>query len=194
MRLTPAGEQTHAATLQARMRHEDGRVVDCMVDDPFGATVDVLAINSSIGWYNGRFEDLDGLPVRLAWEKPFMVSEFGAGAKRGLDLGPDPAGRKWTEAYQARLYEATLAWLERAPNFAGCAPWILSDFRSPRRQLPGVQDWWNRKGVLDEHGRRKAAHATLSEVYGRWAELGVGSGVGSGAGPAPRISTAPRRA
>ena len=35
---------------------------------------------------------------------------------------------------------------ERIPQWRGTTPWILTDFRSPRRPLPGVQDGWNRKG------------------------------------------------
>lgn len=158
-----------AAALQASRVRGDGDIARFVVDDPFGATVDVLAVNSYIGWYGGRIEDLEDIRIELAWQKPFMVSEFGAGAKRGLVGGLlRDDGMKWTEAYQARLYRATLAWMKRSDAFAGVSPWILSDFRSPRRQLPGVQDWWNRKGVLDERGRPKQAHAVLAETYKRW--------------------------
>jgi beta-glucuronidase len=47
----------------------------------------------------------------------------------------------------------------------GISPWILKDFRSPRRPLPGIQDYWNRKGLLSETGQRKAAWALLHDEY-----------------------------
>lgn len=159
-----------AAALEPRLTIRDGRVVKVVLDDPFGAEVDLLAINSYIGWYVGRVEDMRGLPVELGWDKPIMVSEFGADAKRGL--APKVEGRDeiWTEAYQAKLYRETLAWFETMPNFAGCSPWILSDFRSPRRLLPGVQDHWNRKGLLDELGEPKEAYEVVRGTYERWAK------------------------
>ena len=46
------------------------------------------------------------------------------------------------------------------------SPWILADFRSPRRLLPGIQDHWNRKGLLSERGQRKKAFFVLRDFYG----------------------------
>jgi len=45
------------------------------------------------------------------------------------------------------------------------SPWILKDFRSPRRQLPGIQDGWNRKGLISETGQRKLAFDVLAKWY-----------------------------
>jgi beta-glucuronidase len=42
----------------------------------------------------------------------------------------------------------------RVDGFAGTSPWILMDFRSTRRQLNGIQDFFNRKGVISERGVR----------------------------------------
>jgi beta-glucuronidase len=47
----------------------------------------------------------------------------------------------------------------------GTTPWILKDFRSPRRPLPNVQDYWNRKGLLSATGIRKAAWYELHKYY-----------------------------
>ena len=47
----------------------------------------------------------------------------------------------------------------------GMSPWILKDFRSPRRQLGGVQDGWNRKGLISELGEEKLAFEVLAEWY-----------------------------
>jgi beta-glucuronidase len=45
------------------------------------------------------------------------------------------------------------------------SPWILVDFRSPRRPLPGVQDGWNRKGLVSNDGTKKRAFNVLRDAY-----------------------------
>ena len=53
----------------------------------------------------------------------------------------------------------------RVDGFAGTSPWILMDFRSTRRQLNGIQDFFNRKGVISERGVRKKAFYVLQDFY-----------------------------
>ena len=43
--------------------------------------------------------------------------------------------------------------------------WILKDFRSPRRVLPGIQDYYNMKGVMSDKGEKKKAFYILKEWY-----------------------------
>ena len=61
--------------------------------------------------------------------------------------------------------------LEHMPFVRGATAWILKDFRSPRRPLPGIQDYWNRKGLLSEKGARKQAWYVLHEFYEKKASL-----------------------
>ena len=49
----------------------------------------------------------------------------------------------------------------------GMTPWILKDFRSPRRPLPHIQDFWNRKGLISDQGQKKKAFFILKEFYDR---------------------------
>ncbi len=63
--------------------------------------------------------------------------------------------------------------LRRIPSLAGMSPWVLMDFRSPRRPLPGVQDFYNRKGLISDRGQRKQAFYTLQKFYAGVAEKGV---------------------
>src|SRR5213075_2355674 len=70
-----------------------------------------------------------------------------------------------TEEYQVNVFEHQLNMLAHMPQLAGMSPWILMDFRSPRRPLPGIQDYWNRKGLLSEKGERKKAFAVLQAFY-----------------------------
>ena len=55
--------------------------------------------------------------------------------------------------------------LERIDQLQGFSPWILVDFRSPRRVLPEIQDGWNRKGLISEDGKKKKAFFVLQTFY-----------------------------
>ena len=39
------------------------------------------------------------------------------------------------------------------------------DFRSPKRTLPGIQDYFNRKGLISERGQKKAAFFVMQQFY-----------------------------
>ena len=58
-----------------------------------------------------------------------------------------------------------------------CSSDLLMDFRSPMRQLPGVQDGYNRKGLVSNRGERKEAFFVLQKTYKDWASRGPASGV-----------------
>jgi hypothetical protein len=53
--------------------------------------------------------------------------------------------------------------LAKIPQFRGLTPWILVDFRSPMRQLPGVQDGYNRKGLISDRGEKKESFYLLQK-------------------------------
>jgi beta-glucuronidase len=39
------------------------------------------------------------------------------------------------------------------------------DFRSPRRTLPEIQDFYNRKGLVSNDGQKKKAFFVLQDYY-----------------------------
>lgn len=132
--------------------------------DPLADALDVLAVNAYNGWYGpDRLEDLPGIEWRMPNDKPLVVSEIGADALAGLREPELPT--KFSEDFQAEYYRQTLAMLAQIPTLAGISPWILKDFRSPRRQRPEIQDGWNRKGLVDPVGRRKLAFRVLADWY-----------------------------
>ena len=95
--------------------------------------------------------------------KPLVFSEFGADAKAGFR---DPVStQKFSEDYQAEYYRQTLRMADAIPTLRGMSPWILKDFRSPRRQNPDFQQGWNRKGLISETGQRKLAFDVLADFY-----------------------------
>lgn len=133
-----------------------------VIDDPLGKALDVIGFNEYIGWYEGAPEKCDRTQWRVAYDKPLIVSEFGGGAKAGLH---GPATERWTEEYQAAIYQHQLPMLSRIPQLRGMSPWVLMDFRSPNRPLAGIQDGFNRKGLISEKGDKKLAFGILQKAY-----------------------------
>ncbi len=72
---------------------------------------------------------------------------------------------RWTEDFQEDLYVQTLKMIDKVEKVQGFSPWILVDFRSPRRVLPEIQDGWNRKGLISDDGIKKKAFFVLQEFY-----------------------------
>src|SRR5580658_8407538 len=142
--------------------------------DPLADSLDVVGVNEYIGWYAASTaegpghqqmltpEDCDRMHWILPSDKPIVISEFGAEAPYG---NHGDAGTRWTEEYQANFFAHQLAMLNRIPSLAGMSPWVLVDFRSPRRYLAGIQDFHNRKGLISDRGQRKQAFYVLHKFY-----------------------------
>jgi beta-glucuronidase len=132
------------------------------IDDPFADVVDILSFNQYIGWYDGLPDKCQNITWHITQDKPVLISEFGAGAKSGLHGSKHS---RWTEEYQEDLYIQTLAMINKLEKVQGISPWILVDFRSPRRVLPEIQEGWNRKGLISEDGTKKKAFHVLKKFY-----------------------------
>jgi beta-glucuronidase len=171
--VTPARVQ-FLKTLAAKAREQDPtRLVAAallvrtdgmtkIIDDPLGEALDVIGFNEYIGWYEHKPEDADKTVWKFAYDKPLIVTEFGGEAKYGLHGDPDT---RWTEEYQANIYRHQLRMLDGIRQLGGVSPWILMDFRSPRRPLPGIQDYFNRKGLISDQGEKKEAFYVLQKAY-----------------------------
>ncbi len=131
------------------------------LQDNMNKYVDVISFNQYVGWYR----DVNDAP-KMTWEipynKPVIISEFGGGAKYGLH---GPKNQRWTEEFQENLYRENLQMIDKIDGLAGTTPWILKDFRSPRRVLDGIQDYYNRKGLFSDRGEKKKAFYVLQEWY-----------------------------
>ena len=131
------------------------------LQDNMNKYVDVVSFNQYVGWYRD-VNDAPKMKWEIPYEKPVIISEFGGGAKAGLH---GDKGQRWTEEFQENLYRENLAMLEKIEGLAGTCPWVLKDFRSPRRPLPGIQDGFNRKGLFSDQGKRKKAFYVLRDWY-----------------------------
>jgi beta-glucuronidase len=132
------------------------------IEDPFAQYVDVLSFNQYLGWYDGLPEKCTRATWTIKFDKPVIISEFGGDAKFGFHADKDT---RWCEEFQEELYIRNLEMLDKIPQLRGMAPWILTDFRSPRRLLPGIQDGWNRKGLFSDKGEKKKAFFILQDFY-----------------------------
>jgi len=158
-----------SAALQA-----DGSVVGnrttTTINDPIAADLDILGNNEYIGWYVRRPDEADGIDWVSKYDKPLIMSEFGGDALFG---NHGDANTRWTEEYQEDLYRYQIAMLKRIPFLRGTTPWILMDFRSPRRTLPGIQDYFNRKGLVSQSGEKKKAFFVLQDFYRQLSEAPI---------------------
>lgn len=133
-----------------------------IIDDKIGEYIDIVSFNQYTGWYGGDLNTAPDKKWTTPYNKPIVVSEFGGDALQGFHSNKE---ERWTEEYQEYLYQQNLLMIEKIPNIRGISPWILTDFRSPRRVLPGIQDGFNRKGLISDQGKKKKAFFTLKDFY-----------------------------
>ena len=159
---TRSMDSTRLISAAMEVHTEANQPLTKIVMDPFADYVDIINFNEYVGWYDGMPEKCDKITWQIKYNKPVMISEFGAGALEGLHGDKDT---RFTEEHQEDVYIHNLEMLNKIPQFRGVSPWILADFRSPRRQLPGIQDGWNRKGVIGQNGSKKKAFFVLKNFY-----------------------------
>ena len=72
---------------------------------------------------------------------------------------------KGTEDCQTFVYEQQIETLRKIEYIKGMAPWILYDFRCPRRTSL-IQGYYNRKGLLSpDKTYRKPAFYVMQQYY-----------------------------
>ena len=157
-----AKEMDDSRLVTAALDTQSGSANSRLIDDPLGEVVDVIGVNNYCGWYGGTPESCAGIKWSSNYDKPVILSEMGGGALQGLHGGP---GDRWTEEYQDEVYKYNIQMMRNMEFLSGSSPWILMDFRSPRRHLKKVQKDFNRKGLISEQGVRKKAFYTLQAFY-----------------------------
>ena len=134
----------------------------CTVNDELAEIADLISFNQYVGWYDGSSDKCDSIQWTFNINKPVFISEFGGGALAGMH---GDVSERFTEEYQEELFKKNTAMFDRIPGLCGTTPWILKDFRSPRRQLKGIQDDYNRKGLISDQGMKKKAFYVMQEWY-----------------------------
>ena len=141
--------------------HIEGETM--ILNDPLGEKIDLVSFNEYAGWYwGGTPSEITKYNFNIKYNKPVVVTEFGGGALGGFHADENS---RWSEEYQEALYKNQLILLGKIDALRGMTPWILTDFRSPRRQHPVYQNFWNRKGLISETGKKKKAFFVLQDFY-----------------------------
>ncbi|UKT65239.1 glycoside hydrolase family 2 TIM barrel-domain containing protein [Pedobacter mucosus] len=141
--------------------HMDGNTI--VLNDPLGEKIDLVSFNEYAGWYwGGTPADITKYNFNIKYNKPVVITEFGGDALGGFHADENT---RWSEEYQELLYKNQIIMLSKIAALRGLTPWILTDFRSPRRQHPIYQNFWNRKGLISETGKKKKAFFVLKDFY-----------------------------
>jgi beta-glucuronidase len=128
------------------------------------------------GWYDDQ--PLEGLEQRFEetlkdhrkWleengqDKPFLISEFGAGAVPGERTFEK--GRRWTENYQQELVKKALEALVNSCAVQGFYIWQFCDCRTAlmSKISIGRPRTFNNKGLVDEHRKPKLAYYAVKQL------------------------------
>lgn len=132
------------------------------LSDNLADKLDIISFNEYIGWYIQNPADIPQYKFDITADKPVVISEFGAEALGGFYA--DSATR-FSEEMQELFYKNQLKLFNGIPALRGTSPWILVDFRSPKRLNPVYQDGWNRKGLYTETGKKKKAFFVMKAWY-----------------------------
>ena len=156
---------------QAAKKEDSVRMVSaaCLVDaetnaiaDRLAEDLDIIGVNQYYGWYNPDFARLPEFFENSHPSKPVIITEFGADAKPGHHGSVTDKG---TEECQAYIYERQISIMREISYIKGMTPWILYDFRCPRR-TSAIQNYYNRKGLLSpDKKERKLAFDILRNFY-----------------------------
>jgi len=141
----------------------------CLVDeknnriaDRLTEYLDIIGQNEYYGWYIPDITKLIDCMENSKPDKPVVITEFGAGALSGERGTKDDL---FTEDYQLQVYKKQTEVLGEIEYIKGLSPWILFDFRCPRRTNK-YQQGYNRKGLLSpDKSHKKLAFYEMQKFY-----------------------------
>ena len=155
-------DSTRLISAALEVYHPKDRPNVVILEDPLAEYLDIYGCNAYYGWYSGLPEAADSVQWEMTYTKPLVITEFGGGALYG---NHGTKRTRWSEEYQEDVYVHNLKMMSRIPFLRGTAPWILMDFRSPKRVLTGIQDGYNRKGLISDQGQKKKAFWVMKDFY-----------------------------
>lgn len=131
-------------------------VTKAFIHDPARKHSDLVLLNSYFGWYylsERLFGSVCDVVHGTAPRKPFIISEFGANAMLGFGRHKalDVKSSEWK---QASIVSHAIRSFNAKPYMSGWVIWIFRDFKSHMR-LGKYERGYNRKGLVDEYGRKK---------------------------------------
>jgi len=149
------------------------------LSDLYWKYVDVISINIYPGWYahdKEKYRPLDEISMMIEKvekhldeqgfaDKPFILSEIGAGALYGWR---DQLATHWSEEYQADYLSEVCNITVKDDRISGLAIWHFADCRtySSGRALFRPRAF-NNKGIMDEYRRPKLAYQEVSKIFNK---------------------------
>lgn len=144
--------------------------------DRFLELVDVVCFNIYPAWYCDINDEnpleqiteritksIDGLKERGLSDKPFIISEIGAGAIYGWR---DPICAHWSEEYQDEYLKIVCNEVVSNESIAGVALWQFCDCRTYRGAGALMRPRaFNNKGIVDEYRRPKLAYKSVKKIF-----------------------------
>lgn len=132
------------------------------IEDRLEQYLDIIGLNEYCGWYTAEWRMLPELFANSNPKKPVIITEFGADAYSRLR---GTITDKGTEDCQAYVYERQIENIRKISYIKGITPWILYDFRCPRRTSVN-QRYYNTKGLLSaDKKHKKLAFYVLRDFY-----------------------------
>lgn len=132
------------------------------IEDRLAEYLDLIGLNEYFGWYRPDFNELLALGANSAPGKPVIITETGADGLAGHHGSEDDL---FTEEHMAEVYRRQIEIVKNFPFVKGFSPWVLYDFRTPRR-VNRYQRGYNRKGIIAADKKtRKLAYFVLQAFY-----------------------------
>ena len=131
--------------------------------------VDVILTNIYPGWY-GLYGQYERIPqavrrhlsaLRKKFNKPILISEFGAGGIPGMHTEHD---LMWSEEYQVEVVSRVIAEAEKCPYVVGTHVWVLNDFKVGQHVNRVMCNW---KGVFTRDRHPKMCARELRKIWQR---------------------------
>ncbi|MEE9378935.1 MAG: glycoside hydrolase family 2 TIM barrel-domain containing protein, partial [Candidatus Lokiarchaeia archaeon] len=149
---------------------DDTRIITCvsrkLIYDLTRKYIDVATINSYFGWYYGHEKmislilDIIRTPVH---NKPWIYTEFGAGAKYGFHVDWNKQ-KKYSEEKQLQVLDYTIRTINSKEFIAGWFIWNYRDFKSIKRTNK-FQEGFNRKGLVSgEKNEKKLVYYRIPKI------------------------------
>jgi len=152
--------------------HDDTRLVTYVslkiFTDLTRRYADVATINFYFGWYVGSVRMISlmlDIMRTTTFNKPWIYTEFGAGAKYGFhDKWKNQT--KFTEEKQLCVLDYSIRTFNAKNYLAGWFIWIYRDFRSFLRQNE-YQEGYNRKGIVSEKNEKKMIYHRIPKILNK---------------------------
>lgn len=161
-------DQSRPLTFATCRFHHNEHGEEFVLDDICMDLPDVASFNLYPLWYFdcpvSRFLEqihtaLNDTPAK---NKPFIVSEIGAGAEYGFHAD---AEEKWSEEYQAWALQEQLTAVFQDPRCTGVFIWQYADVRVSREWFARRPRSHNNKGIVDELRRPKLAYGVVRRIF-----------------------------